>query len=194
MRFTCKFLLALACFSLNWAACAGDFGTLEGCTAVGGTFRFGAGYGAWQGSCYIVTTVQDCVARGGGRTALADGSVECNLPIDLIDLKNQCAAAGGVWGRQAKTARMDYCHIERYVSDCRSKGGTWEARGRLGVPGCVLYAKDAGKPCERRSECEFACLYIGSPPLPGAEVKGQCARDNSPFGCRSFVEGSRLVA
>ncbi len=89
---------------------------------------------------------------------------------------------------------MDYCHVEKFVSDCQSRGGSWVAQGMLRVPGCVLPTKDGGKACASRSECEIACVYVG-PRLPeGTQVVGQCARDNSPFGCRTFVEGGRLVS
>lgn len=184
---------ALLLIVTSSVAYAGEFGTSEACLAIGGEFRFQRGYSAWQGRCYIRTTVQDCVAKGGGRTPLPDGSVECGLPIDAIDLRGQCEAAGGSWGRHIKTAGFDYCHIERFVADCKSKGGRWEARGRSGIPGCVLDAKDAGRACTSRSECEYACVHVGSRPQQDIAVVGQCARDNSPFGCRAFVEGGRFV-
>ena len=196
MRRLANAILGASALLVQLGAIAGEFGTPAACAAVGGEFRWGPGYSSWQGRCYIVTTVNDCVAKGGGRTSRPDGKVDCGLPIDLTDLNALCEAAGGSWGRHQwadRKARVEYCHIERFVSDCQARGGSWEVRGMSGVPGCVLPTKDGGKECTNRSDCETACLYVGRPPPQGAQVVGQCARDNSPYGCRSFVEGGKFV-
>ena len=180
-------LIAVAGFLTLGSVVAGEFGTPEQCATVGGVFRWGKDDSSWQGVCVLETTPQDCQARRGWVQSRSERAVTCFLPTDSADRKVQCEAAGGYWGRFAPAARYDYCHFDKFVANCKARGGSWEARGSNNIPHCVFYSKDAGKACTSRRDCEFACEYHGPEPRPGTSIVGQCAPDDSNVGCRKYV-------
>ena len=76
---------------------------------------------------------------------------------------------------------------------CTDAGGVWAARGLLRTYGCTLPSRDAGKPCKGKADCENGCDYDGPYPVPEGEVEGKCRATNNPFGCRTLVEGGKVV-
>jgi hypothetical protein len=76
---------------------------------------------------------------------------------------------------------------------CVAEGGVFQPIGALQSLACVRKTKDGGKSCLKKTDCEAACLYVGARIQAGTEAVGQCALDDNPFGCRSFVENGKVV-
>ncbi|MEX1368132.1 MAG: hypothetical protein AB1Z98_33695 [Nannocystaceae bacterium] len=83
---------------------------------------------------------------------------------------------------------------------CLADGGSWAARGMLGIESCSRPTTDAGKRCLSGSDCEGACIEdqaeaIGDDVLAGVEVPrcspgreprllvGKCDDRTLRFGC-----------
>ncbi|MGP9689081.1 hypothetical protein ACT3TH_07970 [Psychrobacter sp. AOP22-C1-C5] len=79
---------------------------------------------------------------------------------------------------------------ENLVKECLAKGGTYSKQGRLQAYRCVMQFSDAGKSCSDSSECQGSCTNSDTAIEAGtSNVKGTCAANDSPFGCRQTIEG-----
>jgi hypothetical protein len=137
----------------------------------------------------------DCEAKGGvWRRREIDSEEKCYFRSVL-----DCVRNGGVEdrfrARHPKDIKCNFFLAEKR-DKCLADGGTFQPMGLARSPGCIRYAKDAGKPCLGKGDCEAACLYVYAPgvrPQSGMEAVGQCAPNDNPFGCKSFVENGRVV-
>ncbi len=74
------------------------------------------------------------------------------------------------------------------VDACKRSGGKIEGVGIFGIPSCVVYYQDGGKPCRSDSDCEGMCF---SPENTAATAI--CERsEHDRFGCYSAVENGEL--
>ncbi len=62
-------------------------------------------------------------------------------------------------------------------AECEAKGGSYERAGMFGHA-CILQTKDAGKSCNRESDCEGICL---------AKTR-TCSAITPMFGCFSMLD------
>ncbi|MFM7335152.1 MAG: hypothetical protein ACKO1H_12215 [Tabrizicola sp.] len=68
---------------------------------------------------------------------------------------------------------------------CEKKGGRWYKVGDGGKRACVRQTKDAGKRCERESQCDSVCLARS----------GTCAPFKPMYGCNDILQdnGARVT-
>lgn len=162
---------------------------VSACNALGGLWVADA-RNAWLHQCLVSAPgASACESRGGQWTPGPVAPGGCLLAVSPGGTAAQCARAGGVWGPHG--SRGNYCLFEADRRACLTQGGDWRRVGLAQRYACVLSAPDAGRPCRDKSDCRFGCEYFGPPTTSGALVWGQCAADNLPFGCRSWVEGGR---
>ena len=140
---------------------------------------------------YGLYSKAECEAKGGVWRQRDDIEQRC-----YFRSMQDCIRNGGVedrmYARHPKDFKCNFFLAEK-KEKCLAGGGTWQPMGALRAPGCVRKTDDAGKACLSKSDCEAACLYIGSSTRSGIEAIGQCAADDNPFGCRSFVEKGKVV-
>lgn len=75
------------------------------------------------------------------------------------------------------------------VQACTAKGGAFLQQGRLGCYQCVVTYTDAGKACQDSTDCQGKCKNTGEFIDTNPKTQsGQCASDNSPFGCYQTIE------
>lgn len=75
------------------------------------------------------------------------------------------------------------------VEECEKSGGKIEGVGIFGIPSCVVYYPDGGKPCKSESECEGMCF---SPDNTSATAI--CERsEHDRFGCYSAIENGEVL-
>lgn len=80
--------------------------------------------------------------------------------------------------------------VEMLAKECLAKGGEYTKEGRLQAYRCVQQFSDAGKSCSDSSECQGKCTNSDTAIEAGtANVKGTCAVNDTPFGCRQTIEG-----
>lgn len=58
---------------------------------------------------------------------------------------------------------------------CTARGGEWGKHGWLEFEGCAWHAKDAGKPCRDRSECESRVCLAPTGASRGRPATGGCS-------------------
>jgi hypothetical protein len=165
---------------------ARSVGTEEDCAKIGGTWK--PDPGGWVHSCWVDWQGEKCRAEGGNWFPY---QTRCRLGLTVADVKVQCEAQGGAWGRHG--GNVEHCFFEEQRATCLANGGEWVRMGILQAGGCLLPSRDGGRPCTSSSQCQFKCLATSRPSSPGAEVTGECAKDNNRFGCRAFVEDGRFV-
>jgi hypothetical protein len=68
---------------------------------------------------------------------------------------------------------------------CEKKGGRWYKVGKGDKRACVRQTKDAGKRCEKESQCESVCLARS----------GTCAPFKPMYGCNEILQdnGARVT-
>lgn len=68
---------------------------------------------------------------------------------------------------------------------CEKKKGRWVKVGKAGLQACVFATKDAGKSCERESQCESVCLARSR----------TCAPFKPLYGCNDILQdnGARVT-
>lgn len=68
---------------------------------------------------------------------------------------------------------------------CEKKGGKWYKVGKGDKRACVRQTKDAGKRCERESQCDSVCLARS----------GTCAPFKPMYGCNEILQdnGARVT-
>ncbi|AMT97006.1 MULTISPECIES: hypothetical protein [Psychrobacter] len=80
--------------------------------------------------------------------------------------------------------------VEMLAKECLAKGGEYTKEGRLQAYRCVQQFSDAGKSCSDSSECQGKCTNSDTAIEAGkTNVKGTCAANDTPFGCRQTIEG-----
>lgn len=79
------------------------------------------------------------------------------------------------------------------IAACEKSSGKIEGVGMFGIPSCVAYYADGGKPCKSESECEGMCFTPDV--LEGkTSVTGICERsEHDRFGCYSAVENGVVL-
>jgi hypothetical protein len=76
---------------------------------------------------------------------------------------------------------------------CENAGGKVEGIGIFGIPACVQYYSDGGKPCRDKSECQGLCFR---PEVleRGKESDGTCqSSEHDSFGCISRIEDGKVT-
>ena len=160
------------------------------CESVGGAWT----QRAHGHSCTLNITDSQCLEKrtDGWQWNRRDAvCVKWAIPRNQAD----CEAHGATWGRFG--ARRDQCLFlaayEAEKKSCTENGGVWERRGMLQRENCTMPTRDGGKPCTSSSQCELRCRALGRPVPSDVEIVGECARNNNPFGCHSFVENGRFI-
>lgn len=101
----------------------------------------------------------------------------------------QCEAGGDTWDTVA--AFGGYC-ARGSEQNCASAGGLWTRGGMAHTLSCILPAKDGGKSCTDRSQCQYGCNYWGQPVGPDVPVAGVCEFSNRPLGCYAPVVDGKV--
>ena len=111
------------------------------------------------------------------------------------------AGKGGEAGDGVKAPTMPHIRInfegefatpeERKM--CEAAGGEVMRVGMLGWENCVQSFADAAKACRDGAECLGGrCMIVGEFADYGAATdQGQCAANDSPFGCYQTVENGK---
>ena len=60
-------------------------------------------------------------------------------------------------------------------------GGRWARGGLRGAMLCFTDLPDAGKPCNRGTDCQGDCVVT--------DGRGQCQKTTPMFGCYSVLDG-----
>ncbi len=77
---------------------------------------------------------------------------------------------------------------------CAALNGTIRPVCRRQLPACVIAYRDARKTCANDADCEGKCiLKNGAPNDPNATVTGQCQSNSNPCGCRTEVDGGKVL-
>ena len=71
---------------------------------------------------------------------------------------------------------------------CEAAGGEVQRAGRLGWEACIQTFADAGDTCSDSSDCLGECRNTDEFVADGAPATGQCAVNDSPFGCHQTIE------
>jgi hypothetical protein len=95
-------------------------------------------------------------------------------------MANSCCVSGVKTGG-AKPTR------DKAQADCEAAGGTWRPGGLLPEPLCFHPMPDAGKPCDRASQCQGDCLVVEPAERTGG-MPGRCAPVNPIFGCFAYMD------
>lgn len=66
---------------------------------------------------------------------------------------------------------------------CVKNGGSWGKAGKTGGKTCFMQTKDAGKSCQRESDCEASCLARS----------GTCAPVSPMFGCNEILQDNEVM-
>lgn len=87
--------------------------------------------------------------------------------------------------------------VGRKLSDadratCLAGGGFVQRAGMMGSEGCYHRFRDGGKTCGDGSECLAGSCYYEGKQSDGSGLRGQCARDDIPFGCRQSLKDGRV--
>ncbi|MFN3557816.1 MAG: hypothetical protein ACK4UQ_00920 [Brevundimonas sp.] len=78
--------------------------------------------------------------------------------------------------------------------ECDQRGGEMRRVGFLQMFSCVVPYADAGRACRNDSGCEGQCLAKpGRRYVIGQAVVGACQKDSDGHGCRTSVDGGRVV-
>ncbi len=76
---------------------------------------------------------------------------------------------------------------EKEVLDCQKRGGSLEVDGLRQCYVCTIIYDDAGKICSDASECQGECVSYKQIPPNQPNQKGQCKKNNLPFGCYQIL-------
>ena len=83
-------------------------------------------------------------------------------------------------------------HVE---AACKSLGGTMQPQGMSGCLSCVQQYSDGGKACRDGSECQGYCKgWMDMDKTKGGDFVGECAYDDSIFGCYTIIEEGKQVS
>lgn len=101
----------------------------------------------------------------------------------------------GIW--QTIQHRLEFGRLK---ASCLDSGNEWllETTGCGVFAHCVIYAKDAGKPCRDSDECQFYCLapcnfLPGRPCHKNApEIKGTCSKNSDQAYNCLFTIGDNI--
>jgi len=114
------------------------------------------------------------------------------LTLHLICLSG--CAGYNEWRMEKDLKKMRADALKKIdVAACEKSGGKIEGVGMFGIPSCVVYYADGGKPCKSESECEGMCF---SPDVleEKTSVTGICERsEQDRFGCYSAVENGVVL-
>jgi len=86
--------------------------------------------------------------------------------------------------------------IPQHVEEaCQSIGGTMQPQGMAGCFSCVQQYSDGGQVCTDGSECQGDCRgWMDMEQTEGGEFAGECAYDDSIFGCYSIIKEGKQVS
>jgi len=179
-------VLFVAC--LTWSSAVGQDVTRPSCEARGG--RWSAHYQGFKCDLRIEQTECQALASEGWQWSKREKNCWYSLsPTNAA----ACKQLGGAWGLYA--AHTEHCFFAKAYAEqqlrCKVQGGKWQRFGLGGFEGCLISAKDAGKPCSDNTECEYSCIYRGTPRPNDGRAIGSCAVDNNFFGCYATVVNGR---
>ncbi|WP_417248076.1 hypothetical protein [Celeribacter sp.] len=81
-------------------------------------------------------------------------------------------------------AESDPSNITKAQAACEARGGEWREAGHAGLLACFTTPRDAGKTCERSTDCETECLARSH----------SCAPIKPLIGCNDVLDSSgRMV-
>ena len=66
---------------------------------------------------------------------------------------------------------------------CLKKGAAWRSTGAVGGEACFTQTRDAGKSCQRESDCDGYCLARS----------GTCAPFKPMFGCNEILQDNGVM-
>ena len=86
--------------------------------------------------------------------------------------------------------------IPQHVEEaCQSIGGTMQPQGMSGCFSCTHNYSDGGQVCTDGSECQGDCRgWIDMDKAEGGDFVGECAYDDSIFGCYTVIEEGKQVS
>ena len=76
---------------------------------------------------------------------------------------------------------------EAMVTACAKGEGKMIKQGMAGCYSCLINYADAGKACSDGKDCQNDCYATEFTDYGKANQTGQCASNNSPFGCRQKI-------
>ncbi len=123
-----------------------------------------------------ILTLSACSLGNGNSSGSNKNTAQTNTPkVDLSKYQDQ--------------RKMCQKITKKKILDCQQKGGKLKKQGMAQCYSCSINYADGGKTCSDSSECEGACLNYGDFITAGkTNQQGQCAKDNSPFGCYQKIE------
>lgn len=78
---------------------------------------------------------------------------------------------------------------DKILKTCQQQNGVMQKQGKAQCYICTIEYSDAGKKCQSSSDCEGGCYAFNEPvPIGKANQFGQCASNNSHFGCHQKIE------
>ncbi|WP_156829796.1 hypothetical protein [Methylovulum miyakonense] len=145
---------------------------------------------SWYYNCHVTWSQEVCKSQNN---LWFSNTQRCRLVPSKEGQKLLCKADGGTWGKDQ--SGLEHCFFEKERIQCLAEGGKWLPMGMLKFSGCLHTSRDGGKPCKSSSECEFGCLAARHSTSKTDNALGQCAKTDSKFGCKAYVEeGSPTIA
>lgn len=86
--------------------------------------------------------------------------------------------------------------IPQQVEDaCQSLGGSMQPEGEAGCYSCTQQYSDGGQLCTDGSDCQGDCRgWIGFEKMEDDIYTGECAYDDSVFGCYTVIENGKQIS
>jgi hypothetical protein len=76
---------------------------------------------------------------------------------------------------------------------CEREGGKVEGIGMFGLPACVHYYTDGGRPCRDGSDCQGYC-FLREVLAVGTPAEGICeSSEHDSFGCFSRIDNGMVA-
>lgn len=141
------------------------------------------------GICFLPWSTQKCHKNGASWLEKENKCAFYELELDGL---LGCKKRKGQWGYH--NGKGPYCYSEQFRINCLKEGGDWKPRGMAQIPGCLHYSHDAGKPCTKKADCEFRCIYQGDIWDRDSNVTGQCSKTDGIFGCWNDVEDGKVYS
>jgi hypothetical protein len=121
--------------------------------------------------------------------AISPLAAGCSAPSDgpALSIADEAAASeqDAPRGRELSPAAR---------AKCLAEGGFVQRAGLLGYEGCYRRFKDGGKSCSDGAQCLAGrCDYKGKGDEAASGLRGQCASNNIPFGCRQSLINGRIT-
>lgn len=138
----------------------------------------------------IEVTALDAPAAAAPEAAVAEGPAGTDTaapqaapgPVAAADAGAGAAAEPAPQSGAAEAPEVPAVEKSDKQLACEKKKGRWSKIGKGEARACIFQTRDAGKRCDRESQCESACLARS----------GTCAPFKPLFGCNEILQDNGM--